>query len=110
MHFFQDIAKFHVICKHIGRFTREDVFKKQCQSGIFYLVPSLTFVGGLIVDSQSQNFTLQTLSNSAVTLIVAILDRPKFIPSITLHHKFIKTLFLVLSLALFSICNHLPTF
>ena len=55
-HFLQDIAKFHVICNHISRFTREDVFEKSCQSGIFYSVPSLTFVGGLIVDSQRSKF------------------------------------------------------
>jgi len=45
-----------MICKYIGRFTKEDGFKKSCQSGIFYSVPSLKFVGGLIVDSQRLKF------------------------------------------------------
>ena len=55
-HFLQDIAKFHVIWKHIGRFTRKNVFKKLCQSGIFYSVPSSTFVDGSTVDSQRSKF------------------------------------------------------
>ena len=55
-HLLQDLAKLHMICKHIGLFTREYVFEKSCQSGIFYSVPSLTFVGGFIVDSQMSKF------------------------------------------------------
>ena len=33
-----------------------DVYKKKFQSGIFYLVTSQTFVGGLIVDSLRLKF------------------------------------------------------
>ena len=41
---------------HIGQFVQQDVSKKYCQSSIFYLVPSLTFMDDLVVDSHRSKF------------------------------------------------------
>ena len=48
--FLEDVAKITSFGKDNCRFEQEDVHEKFPQTGIFYLAPNPTIVGGLLVD------------------------------------------------------------